>query len=280
MTATSAITFANQTNPSTEAWVEAPRALDRDALESAVKAMYQLVAEQPHAEFHFETGRALAERLGYEKFRLNRVPGSAIDSFAGVGHHFGLAELRSDERVVDLGSGSGMDAFVAATYVGPAGRVFGVDMTQAQREKATALREAAGGDFDQVTFHPGYIEELPLADSSVDCVISNGVINLVADKEAVFSEAARVLRPGGRLAISDIVTGVVLPEDVVCNATLWAACIGGAMHREDYQRAIESAGFVIEIVQMNPQYQFLPGRARRSANRYQVQSVSLLARKR
>jgi SAM-dependent methyltransferase len=240
--------------------------------------MYQRVAEEPHAEFHFETGRALAERLGYEPTRLDAIPAPAIDSFAGVGHHFSLAALQPGERVVDLGSGSGMDAFVAATYVGDSGLVAGVDMTDAQREKAVGLRDAAQG-FGQVTFSKAYIEHLPYADESFDCVISNGVINLVSEKEAVFQEAARVLRPGGRIALSDIVTSVHLPETVVCNATLWAACIGGAMHREDYQQAIEEAGFSIELVQLNPQYHFLPGRAQRSADKYEVHSISLIARK-
>jgi ubiquinone/menaquinone biosynthesis C-methylase UbiE len=257
-----------------------PAKVDLAELEVAVKAMYARVATEPRAEFHFETGRALAEKLGYAPARLDRVPAPAIESFAGVGHHFELAELRAGEHVLDLGSGSGTDAFVAATYVGPTGRVTGVDMTDAQREKAITLRDATGGVFDQVVFLAGYIEHLPVADDSVDCVISNGVINLVADKDQVFREAARVLRPGGRLAISDIVTAVVLPESVVCDATLWAACIGGAMHREDYQRAIEDAGFAIEVVQLNREYQFLPGRAQRSATRYQVQSISLRAVKR
>jgi SAM-dependent methyltransferase len=241
--------------------------------------MYERVAEEPHGEFHFQTGRALAERLGYEPERLELVPEAAIDSFAGVGHHFGLANLRAGERVLDLGSGSGMDAFVAATYVGPTGRVIGVDMTRAQRSKAERLRDRAGARFRRVEFKAGYIEALPVEDHSVDCVVSNGVINLVADKERVFREASRVLVPGGRLALSDIVTGVELPQSVVCNATLWAACIGGAMHREEYQDAIEAAGFAIDVVQINPEYEFLPGRAQRSARKYAVHSVSLVARK-
>ncbi len=257
---------------------EGHAALDTRALEAAVKHMYQRVAEQPHDEFHFETGRALAERLGYDTTRLDAIPAPAIDSFAGVGHHFGLARLEAGERVLDLGSGSGMDAFVAATYVGNDGFVAGVDMTDAQREKAIRLRDATNG-LPPISFDKAYIEELPYDDASFDCIISNGVINLVAEKQRVFQEAARVLRPGGRIALSDIVTSVFLPESVVCNATLWAACIGGAMHREDYQRAIEDAGLRIEVVQLNPQYHFLPGRAQRSADKYEVHSISLLAAK-
>ena len=124
-----------------------------------------------------------------------------------------------------------------------------------------------------------YIEDLPFADGGFDCVISNGVINLVSDKDEVFREAARVLKPGGRIALSDIVTSVNLPPAVTCNATLWAACIGGAMHREDYQDSLENAGFTINFVKPNPQYQFLPGRAQRSATKYQVNSLSLIATK-
>jgi arsenite methyltransferase len=252
--------------------------VDHAALEQQVRAMYQRVAEDPRGEFHFELGRALAERLGYDPRVLDRVPAKAIDSFAGVGHHFDLAALEPGQRVVDLGSGSGMDSFVAATEVGPSGRVDGVDMTDAQRRKAERLRDAAG-DFGHVHFHAGYIERLPFADASADCVISNGVINLVADKQRVFDEAARVLRPGGKLALSDIVTTDGLPQSVVCDATLWAACIGGAMQRDDYQQAIEAAGLSVVLVKVNP-YAFLPGRADRSARKYGVQSISLLAYKR
>ena len=253
--------------------------VDIQALDEAIRDMYRRVAEQPHSAFHFETGRQLAERLGYDPARLDRIPSPAVDSFAGVGHHFGLAELREGETVLDLGSGSGMDAFVASTSVGPRGRVVGVEMTDAQREKAAHLRDAGAEQFANVTFVNARIEKLPVASASVDCIVSNGVVNLIADKDAVFAEAARVLRPGGRLAISDIVTAIPLPQSVTCNATLWAACIGGAAHREDYQHAIARAGFCIEIVQLNRQYEFLPGRAQRSAHKYAVQSISLSARK-
>jgi len=153
-------------------------------------------------------------------------------------------------------------------------------MTDAQREKAVALRDAGGLEFEQAEFVAGRIETLPFAAESFDCVISNGVINLVVEKERVFREAFRVLKPGGRLALSDIVTATTLPQSVVCDATLWAECIGGAMHRDDYQRALEDAGFTIQVVQPNPQYQFLAGRALRSARKFEVTSVSLVAVKR
>src|SRR6185436_1201842 len=135
---------------------------------------------------------------------------------------FHLANLRAGERVVDLGSGSGMDSFIAALKVGPSGAVFGIDMTDAQLAKATRLAERRG--LSAIAFRTGYIEETGLPSASFDCVISNGVINLAADKARVFQEAARLLKPGGRLAIADIVTALPLPENVVCNADLWAAC--------------------------------------------------------
>lgn len=195
-------------------------AVDRIALESKVKSMYSDVAENPHGEFHFEMGRAMAERLGYAPSDLDRIPQESIDSFAGVGYFFGLAELQPGEHVVDLGSGSGMDSFIAALKVTSAGGVVGVDMTDAQLAKAERLARAGG--ISNVTYRRAYIEDTGLDSSSVDCVISNGVINLAADKSRVFQEAARLLRPGGRLAISDIVTELPLPANVVCNADLLA----------------------------------------------------------
>ena len=137
-----------------------------------------------------------------------------------------------------------MDAFYAAGLVGPTGRVVGVDFTQEQLDKARGSPTEAG--LAQVEFREGRIEALPLADASVDCVISNGVINLCPDKEAVFAEAARVLRPGGRLAIADIISEQQLTDAIVCNADLWASCIGGAAQQELYLQAIEAAGFTID----------------------------------
>jgi arsenite methyltransferase len=253
-------------------------AVDRAALESKVKSMYSDVAANPHGEFHFEMGRAMAERLGYAPADLDRVPAEAIDSFAGVGHFFHLAALRAGEAVVDLGSGSGMDSFIAALKVQPSGRVVGVDMTDAQLEKAQRLARERG--ISNVTYQKAYIEDTDLESESFDCVISNGVINLAADKGSVFHEVARLLKPGGRLAIADIVTGLPLPENVVCNADLWAACIGGAAQRDAYQAAIEDAGLSIERVEDNTGYHFISDRARKATAKWGVISVSLLARKR
>jgi arsenite methyltransferase len=246
-------------------------------LETKVQDMYREVAQNPLGEFHFEMGRSLAERLGYPSFDLDRIPAEAIESFAGVGYFFHLAAVQPSERVVDLGSGSGMDSFLAALAVGSAGRVIGVDMTDAQREKAERLRDR--DRFRQAEYRKGYIEELPVESGTADCVISNGVINLSPDKGRVFREAARVLKAGGRLAIADIVTEVQLPETVTCNATLWAACIGGAMQLDGYRREIEGAGLVLDRWEGNTAYRFISERAQGAARKYGVKSISLLARK-
>jgi len=251
--------------------------VDRAALEQKVKRMYSDVAMNPHGEFHFEMGRAMAERLGYAPTDLARVPAEAIESFAGVGHFFHLAALQPGEHAVDLGSGSGMDTFIAALKVGPAGRVVGVDMTEAQLEKATRLAEESGAT--QISYRRAAIEDTELPGEAFDCVISNGVINLAADKARVFQEAARLLKPGGRLALADIVTDMALPESVVCNADLWAACIGGAAQLQDYRDLIESAGLRIERLEDNPAYRFISDRAQKATAKWGVKSVSLLARK-
>jgi arsenite methyltransferase len=251
--------------------------VDRTALETKVKEMYTAVADSPHGDFHFEMGRAMAERLGYSPADLDSVPRDAIDSFAGVGYFFHLAALKPGESVLDLGSGSGMDTFVAALKVGPTGSVVGIDMTDAQLEKATRLARRDG--FGRVTYRKGYIEDTGLEAGTFDCVISNGVINLAPNKGRVFDEAARLLRRGGRLAIADIVTDTSLPDTVVCNADLWAACIGGAAQRDDYRAAIEGAGLRVERTQENLHYQFISDRAKRATAKYGVKSVSVLAYK-
>jgi ubiquinone/menaquinone biosynthesis C-methylase UbiE len=249
--------------------------LDTEDLERRVKEMYREVAEEPFKEFHFETGRALAERLGYPRAELDAIPAEAVDSFAGVGYYFDLVRIQPGETVVDLGSGSGMDSFLAARQVGESGRVIGIDMTEAQLAKAGRL--AAEHGFANAEFVDAHIEQLPLPDSSAEVVISNGVINLAPDKAAVFAEAARVLRPGGRLALADIVTGTQLPVGVTCDASLWAACIGGAMQRDDYREAIEAAGFELDDLKENDQYRFVSERAENATKKYGVRSVSLLA---
>lgn len=250
------------------------RQLDTTALEQRVKQMYEEVALEPHREFHFETGRPLMERLGYPPAELDRVPQGALESFAGVGYFLDLAAIGATDHVLDLGSGSGTDSFLAALT---AAHVTGVDMTAAQLTKARRL--ARDGGFANVEFREGYIETPPVAPGTIDCVISNGVVNLSPDKAAVFAAAAGALRPGGRLALADIVTTTQLPEGVTCDAALWAACIGGAMQRDRYRETIESAGFTIEAWRENTAYRFVSERADNATEKYGVISISLLARR-
>jgi len=255
----------------------AAKQLDTGELEQRVKSMYEEVALEPDREFHFETGRPLAERLGYPAGDLDRIPAAAIDSFAGVGYFQDLAAIDRGEAVLDLGSGSGTDTFFAALRTGPEGLVVGVDMTDAQLAKARTLAEEGG--FTQVELRAGYIESPPVDDGQFDCVISNGVVNLSPDKPAVFAAAARALRPGGRLALSDIVSAHQLPEGVTCDASLWAACIGGAMQQDGYRAAIEAAGFEIDTWKENTAYRFVSDRADNATQKYGVTSVSVLARR-
>jgi arsenite methyltransferase len=251
-----------------------PATVDIHELEAKVKEMYRLVATEPYGAYHFELGRPLAERIGYPAAELDQIPPEAIESFAGVGYFFDLAGLQPGQSVLDLGSGSGMDVFFGANRVGPSGRVVGVDFSTEQLDKAR--RMAAAARFGQVDLREGRIERQPVEDAGFDCVISNGVINLSPDKRSVFAEAARALRPGGRLAIADIVSEQQLTESTVCDADLWASCIGGAAQQDAYREAIEDAGMRIEEIRENP-YRFISERARKASEKYGVKSVSLLA---
>jgi len=249
--------------------------VDARQLRAKVKEMYKSVAEQPRGTFHFQMGRELAQRLGYPAAQLDRVPAQAIESFAGVGYHLGLAALTPGERVLDMGSGSGTDAFLAWLAISPGGQVTGIDMTDEQLAKARRLAADAG--VAGVRFEKAYIEQVPVATGSVDVVISNGVINLCADKQAVLAEIARVLRPGGRMAISDIVSEKQLTEAIVCDVNLWASCIGGAMQQDNYRQSIEDAGLTVGEWRENPQYGFISGSAQGATKTFGVKSISILA---
>lgn len=249
--------------------------LDTADLEQKVKKMYRDVALHPDGEYHFEMGRKLAEKLGYDQSDLDSVPAGSIESFAGVGYYFDMAKIRQGEWVLDLGSGSGMDAFIAALKTGNTGKVFGVDMTDEQLEKAERLRK--GYHIENISFHKAFLEKLPFEDARFDVVISNGVINLCPDKESVFNEVSRVLKPGGRLVIADIVTEKQLPENIVCNTTLWASCIGGASQQDDYRNAIEKAGMKVHTIKVNETYSFISKSAKGASKEYGVKSISLLA---
>ncbi len=245
-----------------------------EELEQKVQQMYRDVALEPDGDYHFEMGRGLAEHLGYPPEALDRIPPRAIESFAGVGYYFDLADLQEGESVIDLGSGSGMDAFFAADAVGAEGSVVGIDFTPEQLEKSRAL--AAENGFAQVEFREGRIDRMPVPDDSFDCAISNGVVNLAPEKAAVFADAARVLRPGGRIALADIVSEHQLKESTVCNADLWAACIGGAAQQDVYRAAIEGAGLEVEEIRENP-YRFISDQAINASDKYGVKSVSVRA---
>jgi arsenite methyltransferase len=252
--------------------LDASSLLDGDRLDVEVRDMYRHVAREESAELHFELGRALAEHLGYPRDMLDAIPAEAVGSFAGVGYHLDLAALRPGAQVLDLGSGSGTDVFCAAVIVGGSGRVVGIDFTDEQVAKAARLRDRHG--FSQLDLVEARIEELPFDDQSFDAVLSNGVINLSLLKGRVFAEAARVLRPGGRLAIADIVSGRPLKERTRRNVELWAACIAGAIPRNDYLGAIEMAGLRVDEVRQND-YRFNSERALDACDTYAIESISL-----
>jgi arsenite methyltransferase len=193
--------------------------LDVDLLRREIRREYELVASQPEHGFHFHTGRPLARMLGYSAIETDDLPDAVIESFAGVGNPFIFGQAQSGQTVVEIGSGAGFDAVLAARQVGSSGRVIGVDMTPAMLEKARA--NASALHLGHLEFREGYAEALPLDDASADVVISNGVINLSPDKSAVFHEIERVLRPGGRLQMADIALEKAVPQSAKENIDLW-----------------------------------------------------------
>ena len=182
-----------------------------------------------------------AQKIGYALDELSELPDAAQMASAGCGNPTALAGLKEGEVVLDLGSGGGIDVFIAAKKVGPTGKAIGVDMTQEMLDLATKNAEELG--FENVEFRKGDIEELPVEDGTVDVIISNCVINLAPDKDKVFREAYRVLKPGGRITVSDIVTEGVLPEEIKNNPDQWAACVSGALDENLYLEKIRNAGF-------------------------------------
>jgi len=195
-------------------------ALDVDTLRQAIQEEYAEVASHPEKGFHFHTGRPLALKLEYLDEWLEGIPESSIESFAGTGNPFSLGELHPGERVVDVGCGAGIDALIAAKKVGSEGRVIGVDMTPSMLEKARRAAKETGLA-NVVEFRKGYAEALPVADGWADVVISNGVLNLMPDKAAALEEMSRVLKPGGRLQIGDILVQKAVPESAKRKIELW-----------------------------------------------------------
>ncbi len=199
--------------------VEAQASLEA-VLKDEIIRMYQEVADQPAGEFHFFHGREAAEMFGYAREWLDKAPRGAVESFAGVGNPHERAELQPGETVLDLGSGAGLDAIIGSWRVGPTGRVIGVDLNPSMCLKAQAHAAATGSSME---CHEGRMEDIPLPNESVDVVISNGVINLSFRKRRVVEEMYRVLRPGGRISITDIVSAKQLSQSIINDPKLWAS---------------------------------------------------------
>ena len=193
--------------------------VDAETLREQVRDKYREVAVDPHRSFHFHTGRPLAARLGYDQAAVDALPDRAVESFAGVGNPFSLRRLEPAENVVDVGSGAGFDSFIAAGQVGQSGRVIGIDMTAEMLAKSRATARALG--IDHVEFREGLAEKLPVEDGWADAVISNGVINLCVDKQTVFTDIRRALKPGGWLQFADIANGRPVPPEALRDIDLW-----------------------------------------------------------
>jgi arsenite methyltransferase len=193
--------------------------VDLEALRKEVREKYREVAKDPTAEYHFHTGRPHAIRLGYPATPLDRLPDYACEAFAGVGNPFFWGGPKPGERVVDLGSGAGMDSFLAALWVGGEGRVIGVDMTPEMLDRSRSMAAKLG--LNNVEFREGLIEDLPVEDGWADVVISNGVINLCPDKIGVYRQIFRVLKPGGRMTVADICLERPVPEEALHDIDLW-----------------------------------------------------------
>jgi SAM-dependent methyltransferase len=213
----------------------------RDVILDAVQTMYTAVAGTPDQEFHFPTGRRACDLVGYPAAQLDQLPPEAVESFAGVGYPFAAQVIRPGDVVLDVGSGSGTDALIASLLVGASGRVIGLDLTAAMRRKLEAIVQRAG--VANITILAGNAEEIPLPDAAVTVVSTNGVINLVPDKAAAIREMYRVLRPGGRVQLADVVVESMPSAACRAQPQLWAECIVGATSATEYVTLFEGAGF-------------------------------------
>ncbi len=197
-----------------------PAAVDVETLRCQISDKYTAVAKTPEKGFHFHTGKPLALMLGYSEEVLQTLPAGTVESFAGTGNPFSMGELQSGQTVLDIGCGAGFDTLIAARQVGETGRVISVDMTPAMLDKAAAGAQEAG--IANIEFREGFAEAMPVDDASIDVVISNGVINLCPDKLAVMQEIYRVLKPGGRIQLADIVVHTEVPQDAKDDINLWS----------------------------------------------------------
>lgn len=246
----------------------------------AVRDMYTGVARGPRDDLHFPVGRAAAEFVGYPAHELDALPAGALESFAGVGYPFMTDAIATGDTVLDIGSGSGTDLLIAAARTGTEGRALGLDITDAMMTKA--LRNAR-----EARTHNAFVlrgdagDAIPLPAESVDVVTSNGVINLIPDKARAFEEAYRVLAPGGRLQLADIVVNSAIPDSARGDGTLWAACIAGADLSEVYLDTMRAAGFSdVEVVRSFDYFAGAPrDDARETAARYQAEALVIQARK-
>lgn len=251
--------------------------LDKEALRQAIRRLYSLVADDPKQGYPFHTGPDYAaERLGYVLGELAELPGWVTASFAGVGNPLAMGRPRPGDTVVDIGAGSGMDSFLAARHVGSAGFVLAVDMTAAMLELGRQHIALTG--LKQIEYVEGLAESLPLPDGIADLVISNGVINLVPDKDKVFAEAFRVLKPGGRLQIADIVVHRDIPPAAREDVAMWTAGIGGALLEGELLVKIARAGFQdVDVVQYG--LPFAGARGQCQADKYEAEGVNIRARR-
>jgi arsenite methyltransferase len=251
----------------------------RDVIFNAVQEMYTAVADRPDQTFHFPTGRPACEYVGYPAEQLDAVPATAVESFAGVGYPFAARVIEEGDTVLDIGSGAGTDALIAALETGPTGRVIGLDMTPAMRAKC--MENAARLGVDNVSVLDGNAEQIPLPDASVDVVTSNGVINLVPDKATAIREIFRVLRPGGSVQLADIVVQSMPSEACRAQPQLWAECIVGATTLEEYAELFLDAGFA-SVERLDQRDYFAASSSestRRTAGGFGAHSVVLRARK-
>lgn len=251
----------------------------REAILQAVTDMYTAVAACPAQSFHFPIGRAACRLVGYPEEELRSLPETVVESFAGVGYPFAANVLREGDTVLDIGSGSGTDIFIAAHRVGPRGKVYALDLTEAMRAKLTNNLARAG--MTRVEVLAGDAEAIPLPDASVDAITSNGVLNLVLNKEKALAEIVRVLKPGGRLQLTDIALARPIAGRAKRDPRLWAECIVGAVEEQEYVGMLKRAGLThVEHVSSFDYFAHAPGEdTRLMASYFGAHSVTLRARR-